>query len=56
MKEFTIYFSGSTTIAAPDCNTAVTAFWEAVNNEHPLPMNLYKIDDVEAKNNADEET
>lgn len=56
MKEFTIYFSGSTVIAAPDYNAAVTAFWKAVNDEHPLPMNLYKIDDVEAKNNADEET
>lgn len=56
MKEFTIYFSGSTVIAAPDYYTAITAFWKTVEDEHPLPMNLYEIDDVEVKSDDDEET
>ena len=44
MKNFTIDFSGSCVIAAED---ETAAFWELINNQQPLPMNLYEVQNVE---------
>lgn len=46
MKEFTIYFSGSTTIAAPDYNAAVTAFWKHCNRIPIIRANRFNIHQV----------
>lgn len=47
MKNFTIDFAGSCVIAAEDENAALRTFWELINNQQPLPMNLYEVQNVE---------
>ena len=47
MKNFTIDFVGFCVIAAEDEAAALRAFWELINNQQPLPMNLYAVQNVE---------
>ena len=47
MKNFAIDFTGSCAIAAEDEAAALRAFWELINNQQPLPMNLYDVQNVE---------
>lgn len=47
MKNFTIDFAGSCVIAAEDETAAMRTFWELINNQQPLPMNLYEVQNVE---------
>ena len=47
MKNFTIDFTGSCVIAAEDEAAALRTFWELINNQQPLPMNLYEVQNVD---------
>lgn len=47
MKNFAIFFTGSCVIAAENETAAVSTFWELINNQQPLPMNLYEVQNVE---------
>ena len=47
MKNFTIDFVGSCVIAAEDETAALRTFWELINDQRPLPMNLYEVQNVE---------
>lgn len=47
MKNFTIDFAGSCVITAEDETAALHTFWELINNQQPLPMNLYDVQNIE---------
>lgn len=49
MKTYYVDFSGYCEIEADTVQEAERKFWEFLDNEKPLPSNIYRIEDFEEK-------
>ncbi len=47
MYSFDIKFEGSCTIHAESFEEAIKKFWQFINDEKPLPSNLYEIFEID---------
>lgn len=49
MKTWYVDFSGYCEIEAETADEACEKFWEYINNDQPLPQNIYDFEGVEEK-------
>lgn len=55
MSKFTIYFQGYCEIEGENPHDAQNKFWELINDDKPLPENIYEVLCVEPKTEKNEQ-